>query len=73
LLSVYTPVAQIVCRDPRVFPSADEAEYMWSRWSSRLNRLLDYEWAPVDPRRSPLAPQRARYATFPSGTEVAAA
>jgi O-antigen biosynthesis protein len=72
-LSLYTPVAQIVCRDPRAFPGADEAEYMWSRWCSRLNRLLDYEWAPVDPRRSPLAPQRARYATFPSGTEVAAA
>jgi hypothetical protein len=67
-------VAQILCRDPRAFPSAHEAEYMWSRWSSRINRLLDYEWAPVDPRRSPLAPQRASYATFAAGrSEVAAA
>jgi O-antigen biosynthesis protein len=73
-LSVYTPVAQIVCRDSRAFPSADEAEYMWWRWSSRLNRLLDYEWAPLDPRRSPLAPQHPGHATFAGGrTRMAAA
>jgi hypothetical protein len=74
LLSSYTPVPRILCRDSRAFPSAHEAGYMWSRWSSRLNRLLDYEWAPVDPRRSPLAPQRASYATFAAGrSEVVAA
>jgi GT2 family glycosyltransferase len=73
LLSVYTPAAQILCRDAPAFPGAGEAEYMWSRWRSRINRLLDYERAPVDSGRSPLAPQRASYATFAAGpSEVAA-
>jgi hypothetical protein len=73
LLSIYTPVAQIQCRDARAFPGADEAEYMWWRWSARINRLLDYEWAPVDSRRSPLAPQCSSYTTFAAvRSEVAA-
>ena len=72
-LSLYTPVSPILCRDGRAFPGPDEAEYFWSRWSSRINRLLDYEWAPLDSRRSPLAPQGASYATFVAGrSEVAA-
>jgi GT2 family glycosyltransferase len=73
LLSIYTPAAQILCRDARAFPREEEAEYMWSRWSARINRLLDYEWAPVDPHRSPLAPQRFGYRTFAAPrSEVAA-
>jgi hypothetical protein len=73
LLGLYTPVAQIVCRDSRAFPATEEAEYMWARWRSQINRLLDYEWPPIDSRRSPLAPQRPGYATFAAArTEVAA-
>ena len=39
LISVYTPVAQVQCRDSRTFPSPDEIEYMWSRWSPQIERL----------------------------------
>ncbi len=67
LISVYTPVAQIQCRDSRSFPSPQEIEYMWSRWSSRIDRLLDYEQSPVDPHRPPLAAERPAHATFATG------
>ncbi len=73
LISVYTPVAQIQCHDPRAFPSPEEIEDMWSRWASRINRLLDYERSPLDPHRSPLAPERSDCASFATGRiEVAA-
>jgi GT2 family glycosyltransferase len=67
LISVYTPVAQIQCRDSRSFPSPEEIEYMWSHWGSRINRLLDYERSPVDPDRPPLAPGGPDYAMFATG------
>jgi O-antigen biosynthesis protein len=73
LISVYTPVAQVQCHDARSFPSPEEIEHMWSRWASRINRLLDYERSPLDPHRSPLAPERSDCASFVTGPiEVAA-
>jgi hypothetical protein len=73
LISVYTPVAQIQCRESRPFPSSEEIEYMWSRWSSRIDRLLDYEHPPTDPHRSPLAPAFTAHASFPSGSALVTA
>lgn len=73
LISVYTPVAQIQCRDSRTFPSPEEIAYMWSRWSSQIGSLLDYERSPTDPHRSPLAPAFTAHATFPSGAIEASA
>jgi len=67
LLSVYTPVAQLQCGDPRPFPSPEEIEHMWARWASRINRLLDYERSPLDPERSPLAPESSPLVSFAAG------
>lgn len=66
LRSVFAPAVRVHCRDLRSFPGSEEADYMWSRWRERLNMLLSYERSPLDPCRSPLAPERPAVATGPA-------
>ncbi len=47
LLNVYTPYASLLCADAaQAFPSAEEIEYMWTRWWSELIASFFYAQSP---------------------------